>query len=179
MNSLFRTSLGLLVASLILTLVIGSIYGFSYANGTLSPFGFTLVFFFALLLPFLVIFGLDLFFTSLRLEWNEWIVDVKEMDWLFNDMYWIWLIYHNHKKWAKWKIIIDAAITDLFVTIFAIVLEYSPKLPIGPESFWTGWIIANIIMTLFATAFYLKYISVDRTPSPYPKGRLENVQNRI
>jgi len=124
------------------------------------------------MLLFPVIFGLDRLFTIWRLQWNEWIVDVKEMGFLFNSMYWVWLIYHNHKKWAKWSTLFAMTAANSLVTLFAVVLS-SPQSArlISPEFFWTSWAVATMLMIVFASTWYLYYAEVDRTPSPFPTAR--------
>ncbi len=164
--------------SLVLAFAFGVVFGFSY-DGVLSPFAFALLFFFAFLLVFLGAFGLDLFLESWRLEWNKWLVDVEDMGWLFNPMYWTWLLYHNHWRWTKLSVMVNLALTIMVVTAFGALLAFAASWPTIAESFWTGWINATMMLILFAIAFYLKYTSVDRTPSPYPKGRLSDVPRRL
>lgn len=165
--------------SLVLTFAIGGIYGF-VSGGMLSPFGSALVFFFASMLLFLGGFGLEYYVLQWRLEWNTWVVDIKEMDFLFNPMYWTWLFCHDHKKWARWNIIIGTPCAIFIVTIFGAIFTFIPSLPpIAPETFWIGWIIATELMIIFALTWYLHYTSVDRTPSPYPRGRLRDLPRRL
>ena len=174
-----KKSFGLFLISLILTLIVGSLFGFS-GNGMFSPFGSALVLFFAFMLLFLGLFGLDYFVRYWRLEWNPWLVDVKEMGFWYNPMYWTWLFYHDHKKWAKWDTVIISACAVFLVTLFgAIFVSVPALLPVTPEAFWAGWIIATMLMILFAFTWYLNYTSVDRTPSPYPRGRLSDLPHRL
>lgn len=66
------------------------------------------------------------------------------------------------------------------VTLFGAIFAYVPALlRVTPEAFWAGWIIATISMILFAFTWYLNYTSVDRTPSPFPRGRLSDLPTRL
>jgi len=113
------------------------------------------------MLLFLGIFGLDYFVRYWRS--NPWVVDVKEMGFWFNPMYWTWLFYHDHKKWAKWDTLIISAYAVFLVTLFGAIFVYVPALlRVTPEAFWAGWIIATISMILFAFTWYLNYTSVDK-----------------
>lgn len=179
LHSLLKMSLGLIVISLILIFAIGNLYGFSH-DGMLSPFGSALVFFFAFMLLFLGIFGLDYFVQSWRLEANPWVADVKEMGFWFNPMYWTWIFCHYHKKWAKWNTVGISVCTIVLVTLFGAIFAFIPSQPpITPEAFWTGWITATTLMILFAFTWYLNYTSVDRTPSPVPRGSLRDLPRRL
>jgi len=179
LHSLLKISLGLLIISLVLTCALSGIYGF-VSGGMLSPFGSALVFFFASMLLFLGGFGLEYYMLQWRLEWNTWVVDIQEMDFLFNPMYGAWLFYHDHKKWAKWNTIIGTPCAISIVTVFGAIFTFIPSLPsIAAETFWIGWIIATELTIIFALTWYLYYTSVDRTPSPYPRGRLRDLPRRL
>jgi hypothetical protein len=172
-------SLVYLAISLILTFAIGSLLGFSH-DGKLSPLGSALAFFFASMLLFLGLFGLIHLIGSWRLESNPWVVDVKEMGFWNNPMYITWLFYHDHKKWAKWNTAIFSVFAVFVVSLFGAILTFTPASPpITPENFWTGWAIATTLMLLFAFTWYQNYASVDRTPSPFPKGRLSDIPRRL
>jgi hypothetical protein len=159
--------------------VFGVLYEFLY-DGTFSPFSSALALFFAFMLFFVGLFGLIHLFNSWTLESNSWVVDVKEMNFLFNPMYWNWLFYHDHKKWAKWNILFCSVSTVFFVTLFGTIFAFIlSTLPITPQSFWIGWAIAVALMVPFTISWYLYYTSVDRTPSPFPKGRLTDLPSRL
>jgi hypothetical protein len=107
-------------------------------------------------------------------------VDVKEMGFWNNPMYTTWLFYHDHKKWAKWNTVAFSVFAVFVVSLFGAVFTFIPALPpITPENFWTGWAIATTLMFLFAFTWYLNYTSVDRTPSPFPKGHLSDIPRRL
>lgn len=146
----------------------------------LSTFGSALIFFIASMFLFLGIFGLDYFIQSWRLEWNSWVADVKEMGFWFNPMYWTWLFYHDHKKWAKWNTIASLACAIFLVTIFGVIFAFTPSLSrITSEDFWTGWVIATTLMIFFAFNWYLYYKSVDKHPSPFPRRQLSDLPPRL
>ena len=182
MNSLLKRSLVFLIVSLILIFVFGILYGFSY-DGMLSPFGSALALFVTFSLFFLGFFGLLHLLSSNLLESNPWVVDANEMDRWFNPMYDTWLYYHDHKKWAKWNTLFSLVLTVLFGTSIWLVFTILSAPPTIPENSWTnswtGWAIATALMVPFAFSWYLYYTSVDRTPSPFPKGRLSDLPRRL
>ena len=143
-----------------------------------SSISFALMFFVGFILTFLGIFGLDYFIQSWRLEWNPWVKDVEEMGFWFNPMFWTWLFYHDRDKWAKWNTIGISACAIFLVSIFAAMLAFGPSLvPTPPEYFWTGWVVATMLMVFFAITWYLRYKSVDWTP--VPRGRLRDLPSRL
>lgn len=174
-----KRSLVFLVVSLVLMFVFGVLYEFLY-DGMFSPFVSALALFFALMLFFVGLFGLIYLLNCWTFESNSWVVDVKEMGRWLNPMYEIWLFYHDHKKWAKWNILFCSVFTVFFVTLFGVVFAFIlSALPITPQSFWIGWAIAMALMVPFTFSWYLYYTSVDRTPSPFPKGRLSDLPGRL
>jgi hypothetical protein len=183
LHSSLKGSLVFLIVSLILIFVFGILHGFSH-DGVLSPFGYALALFVTFSLLFLVLFGLDYFFNAWRLESNTWVADVKEMDFLFNPMYWTWVFYHDHKKWASWNTLFSFVLTVLFGIpiwlVFTFILYAPPTMPWNSwTNSWTGWAIATALMGPLAFSWYLYYTSVDRTPSPFPKGRLSDLPRRL
>ncbi len=181
-RSLVKFCLGILGISSVSTFVLGVLYGFSY-NGMLSPFGTALACFVGFSFFFLGFFHALHFLRSNSLESNPWVVDVKEMDRWFNTMYDTWLFYHDHIKWAQWNTLLSSVLTLLFGTSIWLIFVVLSAPRIIPENAWAnswnGWGIATMLMVLFAFSWYLYYTSVDRTPSPYPKGRLGDLPRRL
>jgi hypothetical protein len=162
-----------------LTFAFGSIFGLA-SNGLPSPFGYALILLFAYVLLFLGTFGFEYFLLQWRLDWNPWVKDVKEMDFLFNPMYWTWLFFHDHKKWARWNTIISTPSVVFLVSLLGIAFGFFTRSPpASAEAFLVGWAISLVLMTLFAFTWYLYYASVDRTPSAFPRGRLSDLPSRL
>jgi len=136
------------------------------------------------MLLFMGFFYLIHFIESWRFELNLWVVDVKDMDGGFNPMGTTWLFYHDHKKWTQWctimSLIFAVSFGTLFGWVFVFILSASPII-LGNlwTSFSVGWTIAMMLMVLFAFSWYKYYTSVDRTPFPYPRGRLSDLPRRL
>lgn len=143
-----------------------------------TSMSFALIFFMGFSLTFLGIFGLDYFIQSWRLEWNPWVKDVEEMGFWFNPMFWTWLFYHDRGKWVKWNTIGGSAGVIFLVSILAIMLTFAPSLvPTPPEYFWTGWVVATMLMVFFTITWYLICKSANR--SPIPRGHLRDLPSRL
>lgn len=119
----------------------------------------TLVFFIALLLSFLALFGFEYFVHSLWLNRNPWVRDVKEMHFWFNPMFLTWLFHLDRKKWVKWVTPICLVGAILIVFDFALILVVPSGIlsRMTPEIFLIGMVSAIGLMTLVSLIWYKDY----------------------
>jgi hypothetical protein len=130
-----------------------------------SSASYSLAFFSGFTLCFLFVFALDYGTTALRLDWNPWVRDVKEMSIWFNPMYFVWLFHANRKKWAKWTTALSLTATLVCVTVLALIFLSSAQLSMARligQSVFLGWLIGMLLTIPFAIAWYQNYENLSR-----------------
>jgi hypothetical protein len=117
---------------------------------TPSSVSLALICFIIFVFGFLALFALTYFFSAFRLEANPWVKDVKDMEFLFNPMYFAWLFYVDRKKWVKWNTAVSLMVTVLLVAVF--VLLNNPN-----QDSLAGFLIGTILTIPFAVAWYQNF----------------------
>lgn len=124
-----------------------------------STMSATFIFFIALIICFLALFGLEYFVHSLWLDRNPWVRDVKEVHFWFNPMFLTWLFYQNRKRWVKWITafcIIGAVVLVLDFALTVAMPSYTTS-RMTPDTFLIGIISATSLMVLFSLIWYKDY----------------------
>lgn len=103
---------------------------------------------------FLGIFILEIYGSVFYLSFNEWIYQVKHMDFLFNPSFMIWLFAKDRKRWAKWSMGYVYVFTVIMGTILFQLITLG-KIP--SEIYGIGVIVGIVIFSLFTYLFYLSY----------------------
>ncbi len=105
---------------------------------------------------FLGLFALGAYFTAFHLSVNEWIHQVRHMNFLFNPSFMTWLFATNRERWAKWSIGYGYISTILTGPIFFLAFIYG-KIPAGTLE--VSVLISIVILGIFAYFFYIFYIT--------------------
>ena len=95
--------------------------------------------------------GLAYAFSGFRLDFNEWVYDVEDMQPWFNPSFMTWVFAKDRARWFRWEIGI-AAPTSLFMVV---VLFTTVSLRVAtPDTIIWGSGIALIIASTFAFILY-------------------------
>lgn len=124
-----------------------------------SSVSYALAFFFGLSSSFSLIFAVDYGATALRLDWNPWVKDVKEVRYWFNPMYFVWLFHVNRKKWVEWTTALSLIATLIVVPMIALPLTSYQLIstPMLGQNIFAGWLIGTVLTIPFAIAWYQNY----------------------
>jgi hypothetical protein len=102
---------------------------------------------------------LGLFFVSyvvleISLLFNDWVYDVKGMNFLGNPMFMTWLYATDRRRWVRWAIPMIATAGILLGVAFSIIIFWGH---IAQESFLIGSFFSILLLFLFSFIFYILY----------------------
>ena len=107
-------------------------------------------------LLFLGLFILSYAFSAFYLSFNEWVYEVKNMDFWFNPSFMTWLFAKHYERWVKWT-----TGTSLIVSIYlgALLFGLLSLNQIILETFVIGTLLSIPVVISFSIFFYKSYIS--------------------
>jgi len=118
--------------------------------------GATVVPSFISVLLFLGLFILEGWFSAFYLSFNEWVYEVKNMDFWFNPSFMMWLFAKHRERWAKWTTGISSILSIYFGALLFGLLSFKQ---IILETFVIGTLLSIPVVISFSIFFYKSYIS--------------------
>ncbi len=118
--------------------------------------GATVVPSFISVLLFLGLFIFNGWVSAFYLSFNEWVHEVKNMDFWFNPSFMTWLFAKHRERWAKWTTGIGSILSIYLGALFFGLLSLKQ---ITLETFVAGTLLSILVVSLFSWFFYKSYTS--------------------
>lgn len=103
---------------------------------------------------FLGLFFLNMMSCAFYADINQWVYDVRDMNFWFNPMFMTWLFAKDRERWAKWSIPLSL-IFGIFLGI--LLFAFLSMKQITEESLVTSSLSSSVVIVLFSFVFYNLY----------------------
>jgi len=118
--------------------------------------GATVVPSFISVLLFLGLFYFSYAVSAFYLSFNEWIYQVKHMDFWFNPSFMTWLFAKHYERWAKWTTGISSILSIYLGVLLFGLLSFRQVIL---ETFVAGILLSIPVVASFSILFYKAYVS--------------------
>jgi len=107
-------------------------------------------------LLFLGLFYFSYAVSAFYLSFNEWIYQVKHMDFWFNPSFMTWLFAKHYERWVKWTTGISSIVSIYFGVLLFGLLSFRQVIL---ETFVAGTLLSIPVVASFSILFYKAYVS--------------------